>query len=196
MLAASFFYKDFESPIEQTMIAAVALLRTFTNARAAKNYGIEAEFRRGLNFLSPKLREFAVSSNFTFVDSNIDLSGRSRQILTSLQRPMQGQSRYVANVIAEWARPKARSTARFYLNYFSNRIADVGAFGLPDVLQDGMTTTDLVYEYMLKGEDRWKIRAAVENLGDARWRWTIGGLTYHRYYMGRSFTIGTSFRVF
>ena len=196
LLAASFFYKDFESPIEQTMIAAVALLRTFTNARAAKNYGIEAEFRRGLNFLSPKLREFAVSSNFTFVDSNIDLSGRSRQILTSLQRPMQGQSRYVANVIAEWARPKARSTARFYLNYFSNRIADVGAFGLPDVIQDGMTTTDLVYEYMLKGEDRWKIRAAVENLGDARWRWTIGGLTYHRYYMGRSFTIGTSFRVF
>ncbi len=195
LLAASFFYKDFETPIEQTMTAAVTLLRTFTNARAAKNYGFEAEFRRGLNFLSPKLREFAISSNFTLVDSNIDLSG-SRQILTSLQRPMQGQSRYVANVIAEWSRPKARSTARFYLNYFSNRITDVGAFGLPDLIQDGMATMDLVYEYTLKGEDRWKLRAAVENLGDARWRWTIGGLTYHRYYMGRSFTIGTSFRVF
>lgn len=197
LVAASFFYKNFEAPIEQTMIAAVALLRTFTNARAAKNYGFEAEFRQGLSSFSPKLREFAVSSNFTFVDSNIDLNNSGpTQILTSLQRPMQGQSRYVANVIAEWARPKARSTARFYLNYFSNRIADVGAFGLPDVIQDGMKTMDLVYEYTLKGEDRWKIRAAVENLGDARWRWTIGGLTYHRYYMGRSFTIGTSFRVF
>ncbi len=197
LLAASFFYKNFQRPIEQTMIAAVALLRTYSNARAARNYGLELEFRRGLNFLSPRLREFALSSNLTVVDSNIDLENVSRQVvLTSLVRPMQGQSRYVANVIGEWARPKARSTARYYLNYFSSRITDVGAFGLPDVVQDGLATMDFVYEFVLKGDDRWKLRVAAENFSNARWRLTQGGETFLGYREGRTISIGTSFRVF
>ena len=62
LLAASFFFKNFDRPIEQTMIAAVALLRTYSNATAARNFGVELEFRRGMDFVSPKLREFAVSS--------------------------------------------------------------------------------------------------------------------------------------
>ena len=197
LLAASFFYKNFERPIERTMISAVALLRTFSNARAAKNLGFEFEFRRGLDFVSPKMREFAVSSNFTFVDSNIDLENiGERVVLTSLNRPMQGQSRYVANVIAEWARPKARSTARYYFNYFSSRITDVGAFGLPDVVQDGLGTMDFVYEFSLKGEGRWKLRFAAENLNNARWFLTQGGQTFLAYREGRTFTVGTSFRVY
>ena len=197
LLAASFFYKDFDQPIERTMIAAVALLRTFSNARAAKNYGLELEFRRGLNFVSPKLREFAVSSNFTMVDSNIDLENVSQSVvLTSLVRPMQGQSRYVANLIGEWSRPKARSTARYYLNYFSSRITDVGAFGLPDVVQDGLATMDLVYEYTIRGDDRWKLRFAAENINNARWFLTQGGETFLGYREGRTITVGTSFRVF
>ena len=197
LLAASFFYKNFDRPIERTMIAAVALLRTYSNARAARNFGFELEFRRGLNFLSPKLREFAVSSNLTLVESNIDLENVGENVvLTSLVRPMQGQSRYVANVIAEWARPKARSTARYYLNYFSSRITDVGAFGLPDVVQDGLATMDFVYEFTLKGDDRWKLRFAAENLNNARWFLTQGGSTFLAYREGRTISIGTSFRVF
>ncbi len=197
LIAASFFYKNFDQPIEQTMIAAVALLRTYSNATAARNYGLEFEFRRGLDFVSPSLREFAVSSNFTVVDSTIDLSNVSDTIvLTSLNRPMQGQSRYVANIIGEWARPKARSTARYYLNYFSSRITDVGAFGLPDVVQDGLATMDFVYEYTLKGEGRWKLRFAAENINNARWFLTQGGETFLGYREGRTFTVGTSFQVF
>ena len=197
LIAASFFYKNFNRPIEQTMIAAVALLRTYSNATAAQNAGFEFEFRRGMDFVSPTLRDFAISSNFTLVDSTIDLSNVSDTVvLTSLNRPMQGQSRYVANVIGEWSRPKARSTARFYLNYFSSRITDVGAFGLPDVVQDGLATMDLVYELTLKGDDRWKLRLAAENINNARWFLTQGGETFLGYREGRTFTVGTSFRVF
>ena len=197
LIAASFFYKNFNRPIEQTMIAAVALLRTYSNATAAQNAGFEFEFRRGMDFVSPTLRDFAISSNFTLVDSTIDLSNVSDTVvLTSLNRPMQGQSRYVANVIGEWSRPKARSTARFYLNYFSSRITDVGAFGLPDVVQDGLATMDLVYEVTLKGDDRWKLRLAAENINNARWFLTQGGETFLGYREGRTFTVGTSFRVF
>ncbi len=197
LIAASFFYKNFDQPIEQTMIAAVALLRTYSNATAARNYGVEFEFRRGLDFLSPRLREFAVSSNVTLVDSTIDLSNVSDTVvLTSLNRPMQGQSRLVTNIIGEWARPQARSTGRFYLNYFSSRITDVGAFGLPDVVQDGLATMDFVYEFTLKGDDRWKLRFAAENINNARWFLRQGGETFLMYREGRTITVGTSFRVF
>ena len=197
ILAASFFYKNFESPIERTIISAVALLRTFSNARAAKNYGFEFEFRRGLGFVSKQLRDFAVSSNFTLVDSNIDLENvGDRVVLTTLNRAMQGQSRYVTNLIAEWARPKLRSTARYYFNYFSSRITDVGAFGLPDVVQDGRGTMDFVYEFMIKPEGRWKLRVAAENINNARWFLTQGGETFLGYREGRTLTVGTSFSVF
>ena len=107
------------------MVSAVALLRTFSNAEAAQNYGLVFEFRRGMNFVSPKLHEFSLSSNFTFVESSIDLENVGETVvLTSLQRPMQGQSRYVTNAIGGWARPKARGTACYYFNYFLIQITD------------------------------------------------------------------------
>ncbi len=126
-----------------------------------------------------------MSSNLTLVDSNIDLGNLGQTVvLGSLNRPMQGQSRYAANIIGEWSRPKARSTARYYLNYFSSRITDVGAFGLHYVIQDGLATMDFVYEYTLKGDDRWRLRFAAENLNNARWHLTQGGETLFAYREG------------
>ena len=98
--------------------------------------------------------------------------------------------------IRERSRPKARSTARYYINYFSSRITDMGAFGRPDVVQDGLVTMDFVYEYTIKGGDRWKRRFSAENLSNARWRLAQGGETFLAYREGRTISVGTSFRVF
>ena len=197
LIAASFFYKQFDNPIEQVIRATVGLLTSFDNADGADNYGVELEFRRGLDFISPKARQFALSTNFTFVDSNIDLRSVDSTIITTLERPMQGQSRYVSNAILEWARPEWRSTTRFYANYYSRRITDVGSFGLPDVYQESVTTLDLVYELnLMKEQDKWKMRFSAENLNDPKWDWTQGGLIFQRYMRGRTFSIGTSYQIF
>ena len=196
LLAVSFFYKQFDNPIEQTIQPTEGLRTSFDNAKSAQNFGFELEFRRGLSFLHSSLREFAVGSNLTFVDSEIDLSNTQQNVLTSHFRPMQGQSRYVYNVILEWARPKWNSTTRFYANSFSSRISDVGANRLPDIQQDGVTTLDLIYEYEIADEGRWKIRAAAQNLTDARWLWTQGGMVFRDFRRGRTLTIGTSYRFF
>ncbi len=196
LVAASFFYKKFDDPIEQVILATVGLLTTFDNARRADNYGFELEFRRGLDFLHDRLRQFAVASNFTFVDSEIDIRNVAGSPLTSKLRPMQGQSRYVYNLIAEWAKPKWRSTTRFYANYFSSRISDVGSFGLPDVVQQGVTTLDVVYEFDIKEGGRWKLRFEAENLSDPAWLWTQGGQVFQRWDLGRTYQFGTSYRIF
>lgn len=196
LIAASFFYKTFDNPIEQVIRATVGLLTSFDNADGAENFGFELEFRRSLDFLGPKGRQFAVSSNFTFVDSNIDLQDVQDVVITTRERPMQGQSRYVANGIFEWTRPDLRSTARFYTNYFSRRITDVGSFGLPDVYQESVMTLDAVYELSLKEDGKWKMRFSAENLNNPKWDWTQGGLTFQRYHLGRTYSIGTSYQIF
>lgn len=197
LLAASFFYKSFADPIERVVFQTVGLVTTYANATSAENFGFELEARRSLDFLGPGGRQFAASGNFTWVDSDIDLSDIDpRFVLTNSSRPLQGQSRYVGNSILEWNRPDLRSTARFYVNYFSDRITDVGSLGLPDVIQNGVTTIDVVYELALQKEGKWKLRFAANNLNNPKWLWTQGGETFTRYTLGQSYSIGTTYQIF
>src|SRR5262249_23306861 len=152
-------------PIEQTIVPSNDLRQTFVNAKGARNIGFELEFRRSLATFMRKLREFAVSSNFTFVDSNIEIQPEDATIVTSQSRPLLGQSRYLANAILQWQRPKWHSDAKFYANYVSRRISDVGTFRLPDIYQEANTFLDLVYHYSMREKGKWSIRFEAENLG-------------------------------
>src|SRR6185312_16696357 len=110
--------------------------QTFVNAKSARNIGLELEFRRSLAMLNPRLRNFSISSNFTFVDSNVEIKPEDATIVTSKSRPLLGQSRYIGNAIVEWSKLAWRSDTRFYVNYVSRRISDVGTFQVPDIYQE------------------------------------------------------------
>ena len=197
LLAASVFSKRFEDPIEVTVQATTSELRqTFLNADSARNTGFELEFRRRLGSLSRYLAPFAVNTNFTFVDSQVRIPESQRLMLTSLERPLMGQSRYVANVITEWTKPNWRSSARFYVNYTSRRLSDVGSVGLPDIYQEANTFLDFVYRFDIKEGGRWSMRFSAENLGDNHYHWTQGGILQRSYRLGRTFTVGTTYTIF
>jgi outer membrane receptor protein involved in Fe transport len=197
LLAASFFFKKFDDPIEVTLQPTGGNLRqSFLNADAAKNYGLEVEFRRNLRFVNPRLRDFGLTTNFTFVDSNVEIPESQEAILTSRERPLLGQSRYIYNLTGDWARPQWRSSARFTLNYVSSRITDVGSFGLPDVVQQANTFLDFVYQYDILENGKWSLRFSAENLSDNLYRWKQDVFTIRQYQLGRTFTIGTSFSIY
>jgi TonB-dependent receptor len=196
VVAASFFAKTFTDPIERVIVPSNDLRQTFVNAKGARNFGVELEFRRSLRFLGSKLREFGVSSNFTFVDSNIDLRPEDAAILTSKSRPLLGQSRYIGNAILEWRRPKWRSDARFFTNYVSRRLSDVGTFRLPDIYQEGNVFLDFSYDYSVDEKGKWKIRFEAENLADNDYRWTQGNIVQRDYHLGRTFQIGLNYSIF
>jgi len=197
LVAASFFYKLFDDPIEPTIQPTTSDLRqSFINADSARNYGIELEGRKSLGFLSPRLRDFMLHSNFTWVESSVTIPESQRGLLTSLQRPLTGQSRFVYNVIAEWNQPKLRSNARFYVNSVSRRISEVGANQLPDIYQQRNTFIDFVYEFQLRADGKLKLRFDAENLSDNTFLWTQQDIIQRRYQLGRTFRIGTSFSVF
>jgi len=196
LVAASFFAKTFTNPIERVIVPSNDLRQSFVNAKGARNFGVELEFRRSLATLWKRLREFGVSSNFTFVSSNVDLNPGDAVILTSQSRPLLGQSRYIANGILEWRRPKWRSDAKFFANYVSRRISDVGSFKLPDIYQEGNTFLDFAYQYSMDEKGKWNIRFEGENLGDNDYRWTQGPFVQRDYHLGRTFQIGLNYAFF
>jgi outer membrane receptor protein involved in Fe transport len=97
LLAASLFIKKFTDPIEQTILPANDLRQTFVNANGARNTGFELEARQGLGRFGRYLRNVSVQGNFTFVDSNIRIRESDALLLTSKDRPLLGQSRYIVN---------------------------------------------------------------------------------------------------
>lgn len=196
LVAASFFAKTFTNPIEQTILPSNDLRESFANAESARNIGVELELRRSLASFWSKLREFGVSANFTFVDSNVNLRPEDATILTSQSRPLLGQSRYIGNATLEWRRPKWRSQAKFFANYVSRRISDVGTFNLPDLYQEANTFLDFSYQYTVGEKGKWSIRFEAENLGDNDYRWTQGGIVQRDYRLGRTFQIGMNYAFF
>jgi len=196
IIAVSFFIKKFTNPIEQTILPSNDLRQTFVNAAGANNLGLEFEFRKSLGSIHKRFKDFSFTSNFTFVDSNIDIKPENAGVVTSQSRPLLGQSRYIYNAIGEWKRPAWNSQARFYSNYVSRRISGVGTFGLPDIYQEGNTFLDFVYQYSFKESGKWALRFDAENLADNKYRWTQGGLPQREYQTGRTFQVGLSYSFF
>lgn len=196
VMAASFFVKKFKDPIEVTILPANDLRQGYVNAQGALNTGFELEYRKSLAFLNQRLRELSVSANFTFVDSNIEIRPEDAFLLTSKERPLLGQSRYIYNIITEWNRPRWRSSARFNVNWVSRRITDVGTFAVPDIYQEPLTFIDFSYQYSFDEKGKWSMKFNAENLADNHYHWTQGDITQRSFRLGRTFTVGLSYSIF
>lgn len=197
VIAASYFYKKFTDPIEQIYSPTASELRqSFINVAGAKNQGVELEWRYNLKNFRKSLSDFAVQSNFTFVDSNVDIPVDRFPQLTSRNRPLVGQSRFIYNAIVEWTKPKLRSSARFYLNSVSRRITDVGSFRLPDIYQERNTFVDFVYQYNITESGKWTMRFSAENLTNNEYRYKQSDILVRAFQIGRTYTVGTSYSFF
>jgi outer membrane receptor protein involved in Fe transport len=186
VLAVSFFYKHFDSPIERIVEPTAQLRTSFTNAESARNLGLELEARRSIG------EHFVLGANYTFVDSSITLTPAAAQVQTSLERPLAGQSENLFNISGE-VRHEAASVRVLY-NFYGERISDVGSLGLPDIYEDGRGTLDIVFSYRLR--NRLTLRFSADNLTNAETRSSQGGLLQQSYFLGRTFTFGVGFSAF
>lgn len=198
LVALSVFYKEFEDPIEQTFQPTAQLRLSFVNVDNAQNWGFETEIRQQLGRLSEALSDFSVSANYTFVDSevkygdDIDLS-----LVTSLERPLAGQSRHIFNTAFEYNNSRIGNNSRILYNYVGERISDVGALGLPDIYESGQHLMDFVMRQRIGGEDSpIELKFSIDNILDDEKEFTQGGLPYRVYKRGRTFSIGMSYDFF
>ena len=188
VLAASVFYKYFDKPIERVVIAAANPIATFQNSDHARNFGIELEAGRQIG---PYL---FLNGNYTFVDSKISLLPEQRNVQTSLERPLAGQSKNLFNLAAEFA---ARGfSTRLLFNYVGDRISDVGANQAPDIIEEGRGSLDLVIGQRIRGLG---IRLTFENLTDSDYLFTqtLGTPETQRLFkLGRTVALSFGYNVF
>ena len=188
VLAASAFYKHFDSPIERVVIAAANPIATFQNADTARNFGLELE--AGHQFGT----HFFFNANYTFVDSKITLAPEQLGVQTSSERPLAGQSKNLLNLAAEYF--VAGFSTRLLFNYFGDRIADVGANEAPDIIEQGRGRLDLVFSHRVRGLN---IRLNVENLTDSEYLFTqtlTTEETQRLYKLGRTVSLSFGYNVF
>ena len=184
VLSASFFYKQFDDPIERIVEPTAQLRTSFANAETAQNVGLELEAR---SLVGPYV---LVGANYTYVDSEVSLSPAARQVQTSLTRPLAGTSANLFNALFE-VRGRGYS-GRLLFNYFGDRISDVGSLGLPDIIEKGRHSLDFVFSRRF---DRASLRIALTNLTDQAYEFTQGGTgpTQRIFNLGRSMSFGVTY---
>ena len=188
VIAASVFYKHFDTPIEPVLIQSVARVLTYQNAQSARNMGLELEFRKSFD-------PFTVILNYAYIDSQITLAEGSIQ--TNDTRPLVGQPDHVGNVVLEWLNVSTSTNLRLLLNYSGEQVAFAGANLLPDVIEAPRTTYGFAFiqGFRLFKMD-WNVKLSGENLSDESWDFTQGGETWRTWHPGRKFGLSVGLTVF
>jgi hypothetical protein len=128
------------------------------------SYGVEVEARKKLSFLSDAawLENFVVFANAAFIKSKVDLDGTSFGVADP-DRPMQGQSPYMANAGLQYVSPNQKWSMNALYNRVGQRIAAVG-FGkeYPDIYENARDILDFQISRKILG-NRGEVKL---NVGD------------------------------
>lgn len=198
VVALSFFAKRLVNPIEPVIQPSNEVtIISYRNVPRATNWGWEIEVRKNLGVLSARLANLSLLGNYTFVHSRVTIGAQNLSVVTSLERPLVGQSKNVFNGIVHYEIPRVKLEARALINFVGDRLSEVGAFGLPDIVEEGRPNLDLYVSKRFLGEaQKLELRFSAENLLDRSIRFVQGPYPYWFYHRGRTFSIGASYSIF
>jgi TonB-dependent receptor len=197
MFAVSGFYKDFNDPIEQILLASSSFqpVRSYENADRATNYGVEVEIKKKLGFVFPKLENFSFVGNGSLIHSEIDLKGE--KLFQADKRPLQGQADYISNFGLYYEDLNSKWSASLIYNKVGKKIARVGYAKLGDIVEmprdqvDMSVSSKIVQHLTLKfsakdllNQDQKFIQKTSEGDKTAELRKT-----------GRTFSLGLSYQL-
>lgn len=133
------FYKYFDDPIELRLDPSSVLDRRnygYSNVDNAYTVGAEFEVRKNLDFLAKSLDNFSVFANLTYSYSKVTLSGTtSGGVATSVNRPLQGQSPYLANVGLQYNSKQGEWSGSLLYNRIGQRLSLVGNLDFADIYE-------------------------------------------------------------
>jgi hypothetical protein len=197
VVAVSAFYKAIDQPIERIIQPTTELRTSFTNADSAELWGAEVEFRRSLAVVASALRRWSVNLNYAFIESDVTIGEQDLSVVTNLNRPLEGQSKHVGNAAIQYYKPEWGTLARVLFNYTGERITDVGAYGLPDILEAAHGSLDMLLSQELKFiTPRLELKLNATNLLDETREMTQGGEIHRSYKPGRMFGASLAYSFF
>ena len=174
VVAVSLFYKDIQSPMEQTGFetGGEAYFR-YQNFPSATVYGVEIEARKRLDQVASFLKKFTVSFNYSQIQSQVTipqdtLADRAAVGLTGNTRPLQGQPNYLINAGLNYDDEDHKFYAGLFYNVTGPFLYAVGTrppgtiFLLPDIYEQPAPSLDFNLTQGLT--DNWKITFRGKNL--------------------------------
>jgi hypothetical protein len=187
IVSIGLFAKQFDDPIERIYLATSGTrLIKYVNADAAKNYGVELEVRKDLDFLAPAFDGLAAFANTTIMKSDVQI-GSSDASKTNDNRAMVGQAPYVVNAGLTYAASDNLS-ATVLVNRVGRRIVSASEAPLPDVYEESRTVADVSLRFPLVSGVSGRLDA--KNLLDAAHQVTQGTVVREHYRTGRVFQLG------
>jgi len=175
ILSASVFYKRFDNPIEMVRIPEQQTSTEFQprNVGDGMLVGVELEARKDLDFISPRLKNFNLSGNFTFVESQIEMSDRefnsrkqyekTGETVTNI-RAMAGQSPVVINAGISYSADSLGLDVGVFYNVKGSTLYLVGAGLFPDIYYEPFHSMNLSINKKLGKEGKSLIDFRVSNI--------------------------------
>ncbi|MEO8772357.1 MAG: TonB-dependent receptor [Ferruginibacter sp.] len=146
------FYKYFKNPLEAYINPGSGDATTYNllNAKEANGFGAEFEFRKKLDFNST-LKNFTVQGNLSYIYNRV----------SSLDRPMQGQSPYLVNAAIQYDLDKYGLSTTLLFNEIGRRIALVGGSDQPPIWENPRPVLDFqIAKKVLKKKGEVKLNVA------------------------------------
>ncbi|MGH7552546.1 MAG: TonB-dependent receptor domain-containing protein, partial [Longimicrobiales bacterium] len=191
-VSVALFGKTFRDPIERVFLSTSGtLIATFVNAEGASNYGVEFELRKRLGTLSAALEPWTVFANATLMESKITI-GEGAASRTNGERTMVGQAPYVVNAGLTYADDTGATSATLLYNVVGKRIVTAAEVPLPDVYELPRNVLDISLRMALTSA--LSARLDLKNLLDEPFEHRQGSVSREFYRVGRTFSVGLSFR--
>lgn len=204
ILAASIFYKKFVDPIE-VAFSIENYDRGPVNVPDAKNYGIELEARKQLDQIGGLFRDFNIGGNLTLVHSEIKIPDYRLELMrindpnASATRPMANQSPYIINLSLGYDNPNSGTEVTLLYNAFGRRFYYTTINTSPDIYEMPRRQLDMTLSQAIFRGVTFK--ASAKNILNAKFEadyyYTGSGarVPYREYNIGRSFSVGMSYKI-
>lgn len=157
LFTVGLFYKQFKNPIELFFNqSGVGTSSTFNylNADKATGYGAEIELRKKLDFL-PAFKNFTAYGNLSYIVSRV------KDAKANIDRPLQGQSPYVANIGLQYDVEKQGLSTTLLFNQIGRRILYVGNEQVPAIWEAPRPLVDLqIAKKVLKEKGEVKLNVS------------------------------------
>ncbi len=191
------FYKYLDNPIEDTQERSSSLpIYSYANADYATLYGFEIDGRKSFDMFSNQLKNYFISGNFSYTDSNVVLNEEQTTIYTTNNRQLQGLSPTVLNLSLSYETKKRDVTLSY--NKMGERIRRIGIIYAGDPYPDYYEVPPQIVDFVWieKFQNNITLKLKLKNLLDEETIWYQGtrdNIT-NRFRTGRFYSFSFSYK--
>ena len=197
------FYKKFQDPIELIRIPTALTNNEFQprNVGDGTILGIEIEFKKSFDFITPRMNNFFIGGNVTIVSSSLEMSDLEYNARKGFEkegetidrtREMAGQAPYIINLGLSYEDPDLGFDGGLFYNVNGPTLTVVGGGLFPDVYSEPFHSLNFNMNKGIGKEKKITLTISASNiLGDVKEHFYTGYKAEKQYYS--KFNPGTSY---